>query len=178
MEGLLSTGPTPSSFLLPGDVAESLAVRLPHEGREAGEQDVGDDLDKKTSLHHVETAAIEVAELPHPHGPHVGLAADELVVDDLWGDKLRGAGHGAVLLPRGEGAGWRERGGGAGRNRALLGYISGQSLTNSSQKAEEAATCAEIYNLDLVALVFHDNDVLWLKEEAKCRQSHLQITPP
>ena len=122
--------------MLPCDVAESLAVRLPHEGREAGEQDVGDDLDMMTSLHKVETAGFEVAELPHPHGPHVGLAADELVVDDLWGDKLRGAGHGAVLLPRGKGAGWRERGGGAGRNRALLGYISSQSLKKTVHRKQ------------------------------------------
>ena len=141
--------------MLPGDVAESLAVGLPHEGREAGEQDVGDDLDQKTSLHQ-ETASIEVAGLAHPHGPHVGLAADELVVDHLGGHKLRGAGHGAVLLPGGEGAGWREGGGGAGWNRAFLCY-------SSCQKAEEVPTCAKIYNLDLVALVFHNNDILWLK---------------
>ena len=111
------------NFSLPGDVAESLAVGLPHEGREAGEQDVGDDLVRKTSLHQVET---EMAELPHPHGPHVSQAADELVVDDLRGHKLRGAGHGAVLLPGGEGAGWRE--GGKGQ------VWRGQSWTSASRQ--------------------------------------------
>jgi hypothetical protein len=54
------------------------------------------------------------------------------------------------------GARARAGGGGANRKRALLGY-------NSCQKAEEVATCAEIYNLYLVALVFHNNDILWLK---------------
>ena len=53
------------------DVLVCLLLCVPEEGGEAGEHDVGDD----------------------PDAPEVGVERERLVVDDLRGDKLRGAEH-------------------------------------------------------------------------------------
>ena len=58
------------------NVAECLGVRVSHEGRKAGEEDVGDD----------------------PDWPHVCGGSDMFVTDNLRRHKLRGAAHSLHLL--------------------------------------------------------------------------------
>ena len=60
------------------NIAECLSVSVAHEGREAWEEDVGDD----------------------PDTPHVGGPRHVVVTHNLRGDELRGPAHGLRLLAR------------------------------------------------------------------------------